>query len=645
MPGVEHEGSPEGGGGQRCVVDDHLNAGGRGAREDESHAGHDALERDDPRLGRLDRGGGVGASDADRRLVALERRRTLAQRLEARGNPIPDIGRILDPQYAAELVQRRVVSAIVFVGDPLGKRLARRGERVFVLGSCARRVEKRAGEAAQREGATRRATVDHGHERSGAAKNGAIAFRSCGAGPYPPCVKAHDRRGGTESSATPEAAPGSGPVLRLVAVEGPAVGRALALINASATVGRHPTNDLVLPDPRVSGVHVELRRAGGRVHVRDAGSTNGTWLGDHRVRDVELAPGGQITVGGTVLRVELDEAARAPAPGPRMAFGGLVGVSAAMRELFVLLERVAAKPLTLLIQGETGTGKEEAARAVHAHSPRAAGPFVVIDATSLPESLAESLLFGHEKGAFTGADRRRAGFFEAAAQGTVFIDEVGELPPALQPKFLRVLERGEVVRVGSHAPVKVDVRVLAATHRDLRHEIDAGRFREDLYYRLAQVRVVLPRLRDRPEDVPALCEALLSALGGGWHLEPAALEYLSVQPWPGNVRELRNALARAMALGQAGVIRREDLAGEGLGFRGTRAERDALDVSGPFANAKERAMHRFETAYLAALMKRCAGNVSLAAREAGLVRHHLRDLLKKRGLYRGVGDEGGSDDD
>jgi DNA-binding NtrC family response regulator len=300
------------------------------------------------------------------------------------------------------------------------------------------------------------------------------------------------------------------------------------------------------------------------------------------------------------------------------------------------------------VQGETGTGKEEVARALHARSARSAEPFVVIDATALPESLAESLLFGHEKGAFTGADQRRIGFFEAATGGTVFIDEIGELPATLQSKFLRVLERQEVVRVGGHAPIKIDVRVIAATHRDLRHEIEGGRFREDLYYRLAQVRVALPPLRDRLEDIPILCQKLLASLPGEREMpiliEQGALDFLATQPWPGNVRELRNVLARAAALAQDGIVRRPDVAGEGFGFRGTRQEREALDVSGSFANAKDRAIERFESAYLAALMKRCGGNLSLAAREADVARHHLRDLLKKRGLY-GVSwpDEKGDD--
>jgi DNA-binding NtrC family response regulator len=447
---------------------------------------------------------------------------------------------------------------------------------------------------------------------------------------------ASDTRDGTEASGTQQPRAPVG-VPRIVAVSGPGAGRALAMASAQATAGRHPTNDLVLNDPQVSGVHLELRRAGDRVHVRDVGTTNGTWMGPHRLTEVELSPGAEIVVGTTLLRIERDDAAATARVSESGTFGDMVGRSTAMLELFATLERVASKPLAVLVQGETGTGKEEVARALHAKGPRAAQPFVVIDATALPETLAESLLFGHEKGAFTGAEQRRTGFFEAATGGTVFIDEIGELPAPLQSKFLRVLERQEVVRVGGHTPVKVDVRVVCATHRDLRHEIEAGRFREDLYYRIAHVRVMLPPLRDRPEDVPILCERLLATMAGPKNpptrLEPDAIEFLRTQPWPGNVRELRNVLSRASALAQDGVIRRADVAGEGFGFRGTRLERDALDLSGTFSEAKDRSVERFESAYLAALMKRCGGNLSKASREADLARHHLRDLLKKRGLY------------
>jgi DNA-binding NtrC family response regulator len=410
-----------------------------------------------------------------------------------------------------------------------------------------------------------------------------------------------------------------------------------------ATAGRHPTNELVLVDPRVSAVHLELRRHGDRVHVRDAGSTNGTWLGPHRVTEIELADGGEIVVGDTRLRLDIDGGAELAPTSPDESFGELVGGSVSMRELFATLGRIAPKDIGLLIQGETGTGKEEVARALHGRSARADKPFVVIDATSLPEMLAESLLFGHEKGAFTGATDRRIGLFEAAHGGTVFLDEIGELPAALQVKFLRVLERREFTRVGGGTPIQVDVRVIAATHRDLRHEIDAGRFREDLYFRIAQLRVHIPPLRDRLEDIPILCRKLVASIAGEREIfiEQAAVDHLAAQPWPGNVRELRNVLSRAAALCTTDLIRRSDVAGEGEGFRGTREERAALDLSGTFAPAKERAVQRFEAAYLSALMKRCGGNLSKASREADLARHHLRDLLKKRGLYGGSWSDGG----
>ena len=430
-------------------------------------------------------------------------------------------------------------------------------------------------------------------------------------------------------------APAAG-VPRIVAVDGPGKGRSLALTRSLATVGRHATNDLHIDDPQVSGVHLELVRTTRGVRVRDSGSTNGTWLGRHRVTELELAPVAELVIGTTLLRIEFDSEALAAPMSPQTSFGALVATSHAMRELFATLERVSPKPLSVLIQGETGTGKEEVARAIHAHSGRE-GPFVVIDATSLPETLAEAVLFGHEKGAFTGATERRIGLFEAAHGGTVLIDEIGELPQSLQAKFLRVLERREVVRVGANAPVPVDVRVVAATHRDLRNEIEAGRFREDLYFRIAQVRVQLPPLRDRPEDVPAIAGVLLEQIGGGRKLHPDALAHLASHPWPGNVREVRNVLSRAAALAADATITRADVAGEGAGFRGTREERAALDLSGTFAEAKGRAIERFESAYLSALLKRCGGNLSKASREAEVARHHLRELVKKRGLY-GVGD-------
>jgi DNA-binding NtrC family response regulator len=410
----------------------------------------------------------------------------------------------------------------------------------------------------------------------------------------------------------------------------------LLLTRVRATVGRHSTNELVIGDPRVSAVHLELeRREEGRLLVRDTGTTNGTWIGAHRVFEVEVGPGTLLKLGDSSIRIELDDRAEPEKGSEAARFGGLIGASPEMRELFATLERIAPTPLAVLAEGETGTGKEELARAVHAHSARLGGPFVVLDAANIPGTLAESVLFGHERGSFTGADARHVGAFERAHGGTLFLDEVGELPLVLQPKLLRVLETRAISRVGGSETVPVDFRLVSATHRNLRAEIDAHRFREDLFYRLAETRLVLPPLRARPADIPLLAQHFLAELGTPEPLSmtPEAVRSLEGRRWPGNVRELRNVVARAAALCADGVIGESDLAGEGFGFRGSVAERDALDLAGTFAEAKGRAVERFEAAYLEALVRRCSGNLSKAARQADMARNHLRALLKKRGLY------------
>jgi DNA-binding NtrC family response regulator len=439
----------------------------------------------------------------------------------------------------------------------------------------------------------------------------------------------------TESTPRPRR-PGGG-LARLVVTQGPSAGKTLVLTRARATVGRHPTNDLVIADPRVSATHLELeRRDEGRLVLRDLETTNGTWIGVHRVLEMELGPGALLRLGDSSIRLEVDDRAEPERGSDAARFGTLLGASPEMRELFSTLERIAPTQLTVLAHGETGTGKEELARAIHAHSSRKGGPFVVLDAATIPGTLAESVLFGHERGSFTGADARHVGAFERAHGGTLFLDEIGELPLDLQPKLLRVLETRVISRVGGTEPIPVDFRLVAATHRDLRVEIDARRFREDLFYRLAETRVVLPPLRARPADIPLLAQHFLDELGTAGApitMTPEAIESLQGRRWPGNVRELRNVMARAAALCIDGTIAAADLAGEGFGFRGSVAERDALDLAGTFAEAKSRAVERFEAAYLDALVRRCSGNLSKAARQADIARNHLRALLKKRGLY------------
>lgn len=419
-------------------------------------------------------------------------------------------------------------------------------------------------------------------------------------------------------------------VLRM-RVEGPGGSRMFALSSSLMTLGRHRTNHIVVDDPNVSGVHLEVHVHDDGVTVRDMRTTNGTWLGPHRIQEARLAVGAVLRVGESTVHIEVTAEAAPTAAKLPTQFGSLQGASQAMGELFQMATRIAARDLTVLIQGETGTGKEELARALHAASPRAHHPFIVIDATTIPDAIAESVLFGYEKGAFTGATERKEGFFEAAQQGTVFIDEVGELSPSIQAKFLRVLERKEVVRVGAQAPTPINVRIVAATHRDLRLDIEQGRFREDLYFRLAHVRLFLPPLRDRTEDIPMLASAFLRAASPEQTFSAEALDHLRSLHFPGNVRELRSIVERASALGTDAVITPNLFASDTTARVGQ--EREPLDVLGTFADAKERTLTRFEKAYLSFLMRRTKGNLSKASRESGLARHYLRELLRKRELY------------
>jgi len=403
-------------------------------------------------------------------------------------------------------------------------------------------------------------------------------------------------------------------------------------------VGRGDGADLRLSDPSVSSMHIELRGASeSLVAVRDLGSRNGTWLGGARLVEAEVPSGSELRVGQTTIRVGLGELRTVEAT---ERFGELRGASRAMREVFERLRRIAPSELSVLVQGPTGTGKELAARALHAASPRAEGPFVVVDATSIPASLAESLLFGHEKGAFTGATSTRAGLFESAHGGTVFLDEIAELPLALQPKLLRVLERREVVRVGSSTPRPIDVRVVSATWRDLRRMVNAGEFREDLYFRLAHAFVELPALDAHREDVPLLVAHFLATDVRGVErarqIAPDALASLMRRAYPGNVRELRATVLRAAVLASGPLITLDDLAAERL-VAGPHHDAAREEVVGdeslePFKDAKRAAVQAFERRYLEALLARAGDNVSAAARLAGLERHSIRDLFERHGL-------------
>jgi DNA-binding NtrC family response regulator len=433
------------------------------------------------------------------------------------------------------------------------------------------------------------------------------------------------------------AVPGALPLHReihayVLEVEG--AGEALSFTGETerASIGAHPSNELVLASDTVSRFHCEILSDAGGVRVHDLGSRNGTFVDGVRVETAWLRNDSRLQLGDVSLRFRARGELALPVSAAS-SFGGMVGRSLPMRRLFALLERCSQSDVTVLIQGETGTGKEAAAEAIHGASRRASKPFVVVDCGAIPPSLLESELFGHEKGSFTGAVGQRVGAFEEADGGTVFLDEIGEIPLDLQPKLLRVLERKTIRRVGSNRQIPVDVRILAATHRPLQKEVNEGTFRADLYYRLAVVKVELPALRERLEDLPALVETLLDQLGvhgeGRARLtSPGFLARLSAYPLSGNVRELRNLLERALVLedafdGTASTQITTDLDGGGL-----------PDITLSYAEARSRVLDDFERRWLGALLAAHGGNIAGAARAAGMARPYLHRLLQRHGITR-----------
>jgi two-component system, NtrC family, response regulator GlrR len=411
--------------------------------------------------------------------------------------------------------------------------------------------------------------------------------------------------------------------VHFVVLVGPDKDKRFAARGTRATIGIQDSADVVLTDPSVSRFHCEIELRDDRIAIRDLGSTNGTFVNGVRVVDAFLGDADVLTLGRTRLRVDFGADHVEVPMSERERFATLVGRSPAMRAVFALLERAAASDSTVLLEGDTGTGKELAAQAIHSESARRDQPFVALDCGAIPPTLLESELFGHDKGAFTGAVSDRRGAFESAHGGTVFLDEIGELTTDLQPKLLRVLERREVRPLGSNRVVSVDVRIVAATNRNLRGEVNSGRFRADLFYRLAVLEIRMPALREHVEDLPLLVEDILLALGAAGSREadriraPAFLDELGRHPWPGNVRELRNHVERCLALHPIGPVALAQPHGP-----------PALDASRPFRAARD----DFERAYFEDLLRRHAGNVSAAARAAGMDRPTLYRALWKHGL-------------
>jgi DNA-binding NtrC family response regulator len=417
---------------------------------------------------------------------------------------------------------------------------------------------------------------------------------------------------------------------RLLIVKGPDRGESIAIAELAMTVGSGPGNDVLLSDPTISRRHLVIEPLPDGVILRDLGSTNGSFVQGARFQELTLGFGTEVTIGQTVLKYVPQEEALELAPSDEESFGSLAGRDPKLRKLFRLLADVATTDATVLIEGETGTGKELFAEEIHAHSARRAGPFVVFDCGAVPKELIESALFGHLRGAFTGAVTDRPGAFEEADGGTLFLDEIGELAPEVQPALLRALDKRAVRPVGGTSYSQVSVRVVAATNRNLRAEIAAKRFREDLYYRLAVVRMHVPPLRERPDDIPLLVEHFSKQFSGGraFQITREELERLRHHSWPGNVRELRNVIERACALTHGDKLEIDEAFDEKTGAgAGT-----AVDIDLPFKEAKAQLIDNFEREYIRAQLKRHEGNLSAAARSAEVDRKHFRELLRKHGL-------------
>ena len=460
---------------------------------------------------------------------------------------------------------------------------------------------------------------------------------------------------------------------KLVVLEGPDAGCELAVAKEQVFGGRNGVCDLVLSDKTVSSRHFSITAVDNGYVLRDEGSSNGTFYGDVKIREIFLRPGTVFRAGNTVLKFTPTDDVLTIELSERDRFDQVIGQSVPMREIFANLERVSPSELTVLIQGETGTGKEMVAKAVHNHSPRKNKPFVVLDCSAIPKDLIESTIFGHEKGSFTGAINQHKGVFEQANGGTIFLDEIGELELGLQPKLLRVLENREVKRVGSDRTIQVDVRVVAATNRDLRKMVADGGFREDLYFRMSVMSIELPPLRTRREDIPLLIAHFLikhntarRELGRPTlEVSPEAMEGLIERPWAGNIRELKNLIERAASLGDGPSLTRRDfmLGGEpGHVSHPPRVAASAapapapvvsapgapalappapardnevrfdVDIAVPFKDAKDLLTDQFETLYLRMLVAANKGNISQCAKVAGLTRFHLRELLKKHDI-------------
>jgi two-component system response regulator GlrR len=413
-------------------------------------------------------------------------------------------------------------------------------------------------------------------------------------------------------------------------VDGPDRGLTVRLDAPDTVVGSGEGADVFLSDPTVSRRHVHLTLTTEGLRLRDADSRNGTWLGPVRMQQALIVTDVSVTLGSTVIAIKLDAQPSDIPLHPEPNFGSALGGSDAMRYMFARLDQAAGSEVTVLLEGESGTGKELLARAIHERSPRAAGPFLPVDCGAIPPHMIESELFGHVRGAFTGASKARTGLFEMANGGTIFLDEIGELPLEQQTRLLRVLETREIRPLGSNLAQRVDVRVVAATHRRLEDQVRSGAFRQDLFFRLAVVRARVPPLRDRLGDVLMLATAFLREITGKPHAElpPDLAGMLVVYHWPGNVRELRNVVQRYAVFGDQNLFTDSAVSGSQEAAAGWFDGLEDLT----FLDARRLVLERFERIYLPRVLAREKGVVAYAAARAGVARQSFHRMMKRLGI-------------
>lgn len=420
---------------------------------------------------------------------------------------------------------------------------------------------------------------------------------------------------------------------KLTVLSGEAKGKEFVLMHSVIQVGTKNDNHIVLKDETMSRLHFEIHKTKDGYCLKDMGSLNGTFINGVRVKEGFLNSGSTLRAGKTELKfLPMDETFEI-VPSKKDRFENMIGGNTAMRKIYTVIEKIAPADVTVIIEGESGTGKELVASALHARSKRNKKPFIVFDCSSVAENLIESELFGHEKGSFTGAIGMRQGAFELANGGTIFLDEIGELNLELQPKLLRVLESRMVRRVGGDKLIPVDVRVIAATNRNLEGEVKKGNFREDLFYRLNVVPIYLPPLRKRKDDIAMLVEYFIEEYNNTNPEQPVsgidenALQAFKNYDWPGNVRELKNMMSRVISLLETDRITLQQIP-DRIRIPMTKAKLEIGDELG-FKDAKEQWVASFEKQYVEALIRRHENNISAAAKEAGIDRKSVQRLLRK----------------